>query len=83
MLYHGLEKYLCGDNSACEVEAKHALELLGVEVEESLVGGDGGAGHVAAGGVEQGVYSAVALYDFLAVGFHKLAVHHICLDKLD
>lgn len=52
LIYHWAEEHLCGDDSAGEVEVEHSLKLLGFEVEEGLLGGDGGTLHIASGGIQ-------------------------------
>ena len=56
---------------------EHLLERLDVDVEECARRGYGGAGHVAAGGVEQCVDTAIAGHDLVAVALHDSGVHDV------
>ena len=81
--HHRLEEHLSGDYGTHQVEVQHLLELSGVEVEECLVGGNGGAGHIAAGSVQQSVDAAVFCHDFVAVGLDDGLVHDIGFQEFD
>ena len=81
LIYHWAEEHLCGDDSAGEVEVEHSLKLLGLEVEEGLLGGDGGTLHIASGGIQESVDTSVFLNDVVAVLLHHLLIHHVGLQK--
>ena len=81
LIYHWAEEHLCGDDSAGEVEVEHSLKLLGFEVEEGLLGGDGGTLHIASGGIQESVDTSVFLDDVVAVLLHHLLIHHVGLEE--
>ena len=65
-----------------EVEVEHLLEFLHLQVEDVALGGYYGAGHVPAGGVEQGVHPPVLRDDAVAVLLYGFLAHYVGLHKL-
>ena len=64
-----------------EVERKHRLELVGLQVEEVLVGADCSPCHIASCSIEQGVDTAVFGQNIGAVLLHNSLAHHVGLHK--
>ena len=81
LLHHGFEEHLGGDDRAEEVEVEHTLEVFGLQVEDVAVRSDGGSGHVASGGIEQGVHTSVGGEDVAQVLLHDGCVHYVGLEE--
>ncbi len=77
LLHHRAEEDLCGQHGARQVQFQHPLKLLCLQVEDGARGGDGGARHVSAGGVQQGVYAAVGGEYVAQVLLQACAVGHV------
>ena len=76
------KEHLCGDDRSCQIQRQHTLELFRIKVEKSLVGCYSGTGHIAAGGIEQGVDAAILRHYCLTISLDNSLVHHIRFHEL-
>ena len=77
LLGHRMQKHLCGDDCASEIQLQDTLEIIGIQVEDILFRANRGSRHVSSCGVEESVYARVPINNILAYLFHTVAVEHV------